>query len=149
MTGVDDTMDWTRSTYCGSSACVEVANDTDCVYVRDSKDPDGPALAFTHDEWAAFLAGVRNDEFDKPAEREDWLAAEVRSGLPRKANGHRFIAECGTWGGYRRHGVLGEPTCEACREHVAAYERRRQAERRGSDRQESDTSEDSRSVRQA
>jgi hypothetical protein len=28
------------------------------VAVRDSKGPDGPALAFTADEWHAFLTGV-------------------------------------------------------------------------------------------
>jgi hypothetical protein len=47
--------------------CVEVGH-CDCgVKVRDSKDPDGPVLNFTPDEWTAFLAGVRNREFDLPA----------------------------------------------------------------------------------
>lgn len=32
--------------------------------VRHSKDPDGPALIFTHGEWDAFLKGVRAGEFD-------------------------------------------------------------------------------------
>lgn len=32
--------------------------------VRDSKDPDGPTLAFTAAEWAAFIAGVKDGEFD-------------------------------------------------------------------------------------
>jgi hypothetical protein len=31
--------------------------------VRHSKNPDGPKLIFTADEWAAFLQGVRNGEF--------------------------------------------------------------------------------------
>jgi len=32
--------------------------------MRDSKDPDGPKLVFTPAEWAAFVAGVRDGEFD-------------------------------------------------------------------------------------
>ena len=35
------------------------------VSVRDCSDgQDGPALAFTREEWAAFVAGVKNGEFD-------------------------------------------------------------------------------------
>jgi hypothetical protein len=36
----------------------------DSVLVRDSKDPSAVVLAFTPDEWAAFVAGVRAGEFD-------------------------------------------------------------------------------------
>ena len=32
--------------------------------MRDSKDPDGPVLAFTAAEWEAFVAGVKDGEFD-------------------------------------------------------------------------------------
>ncbi|WP_327048120.1 DUF397 domain-containing protein [Microbispora sp. NBC_01189] len=34
------------------------------IAVRDSKDPEGPALLFTPAEWAAFLDGVRAGEFE-------------------------------------------------------------------------------------
>ena len=34
------------------------------VAVRDSKDPDGPRLVVTPDEWRAFAAGVKAGEFD-------------------------------------------------------------------------------------
>ncbi|WP_425567708.1 DUF397 domain-containing protein [Nonomuraea dietziae] len=45
--------------------CVEVAPAADGgVMVRDSKNPGGAVLAFTTGEWRAFLAGVRNAEFD-------------------------------------------------------------------------------------
>ncbi|MDF5751357.1 DUF397 domain-containing protein [Spongiactinospora sp. TRM90649] len=41
--------------------CVEVADNLPgVVAVRDSKDPNGPALCFTADEWRAFLAGVKS-----------------------------------------------------------------------------------------
>ena len=44
--------------------CVEVAGLPDGeIGVRNSRDPDGPVLRFTPDEWRAFLGGVRNDEF--------------------------------------------------------------------------------------
>ncbi|GIH67834.1 DUF397 domain-containing protein [Sphaerimonospora thailandensis] len=45
--------------------CVEVATNLPGVIgVRDSKNPTGPALAFTPSEWAAFIGGVRDGEFD-------------------------------------------------------------------------------------
>lgn len=34
------------------------------VAVRDSKDPDGPALVFTAAEWEAFIGGVKTGAFD-------------------------------------------------------------------------------------
>jgi hypothetical protein len=56
-------LQWRRSTRCGSSACVEVAIGRGSVLVRDSKNPDGPVLTFTADEWSAFVAGVTAGEF--------------------------------------------------------------------------------------
>lgn len=34
------------------------------ITMRDSKDPDGPVLTFTPDEWRAFTLGVQDGEFD-------------------------------------------------------------------------------------
>jgi Domain of unknown function (DUF397) len=59
--------DWRKSTFSGSNGggCVEVArNLPGVIAVRDSKDREGPALAFTPEEWRAFLDGVRAEEFD-------------------------------------------------------------------------------------
>jgi hypothetical protein len=58
---------WRKSARSGGTGgnCVEVAgNLPGIVAVRDSKDPDGPALIFTPDEWRAFSAGIRDGEFD-------------------------------------------------------------------------------------
>lgn len=47
------------------SDCVEVAELSDGGRaVRHSKDPDGPRLRFTASEWKAFIAGVKDGEFD-------------------------------------------------------------------------------------
>jgi DNA-binding transcriptional MerR regulator len=43
---------------------VEVAFVDACILVRNSSDPTGPMLSFTHSEWRAFLTGVQNREFD-------------------------------------------------------------------------------------
>jgi hypothetical protein len=48
-----------------SGACVEVAELPDgAIAVRNSRHPYGPALIYTRAEVAAFLAGVKNGEFD-------------------------------------------------------------------------------------
>lgn len=54
------------SNACG--ACVEVAYKDGVYGLRDSKDPEGPVLRFTADEWLAFLAGARAGEFDALAD---------------------------------------------------------------------------------
>ena len=57
---------WVKSSLSFSNSnCVEVASlPGGKVGVRDSKDPEGPVLRFTPDEWSAFLGGARNGEFD-------------------------------------------------------------------------------------
>lgn len=55
-----------RSSYCAVGACVEVARASDGGFlIRDAKDSAGTTLTFTPDEWSAFIAGVRNGEFDQ------------------------------------------------------------------------------------
>jgi hypothetical protein len=58
---------WVKSSLSYANGdCVEVASLADGhVGVRDSKDAEGPILRFTSSEWRAFIAGVRNGEFDK------------------------------------------------------------------------------------
>ena len=56
---------WRKSSHSsGNGACVEIAETSDLIAVRDSKDPAGPKLVFTAPEWEAFTAGVRDGEFD-------------------------------------------------------------------------------------
>lgn len=54
---------WLRPSLCTSASCVEVALTDDSVYVRDGKNPEGPALRFDHDEWKAFRASVEAGQF--------------------------------------------------------------------------------------
>ena len=66
---------WHKASFSGNDGgnCVEVSavpgsyhpvKEGTEVLVRDSKNPDGPVLEFTAAEWDAFLAGLRNGEFD-------------------------------------------------------------------------------------
>jgi hypothetical protein len=59
--------EWKKSTRSnGSGNCVEVAtNLPGIVAVRDTKDNgNGPVLIFTPAEWAAFVGGTKDGEFD-------------------------------------------------------------------------------------
>jgi hypothetical protein len=48
-----------------SGNCVEMAALPDgSIAVRNSRDPDGPALVYTANEIAAFILGARDGDFD-------------------------------------------------------------------------------------
>ena len=55
---------WQKSTYSNNGgSCVEVARGMpDVVAVRDSKNPDGPKLAFTAHAWRQFAGRVRSGD---------------------------------------------------------------------------------------
>ena len=61
---------WRKASYSSSNGgnCVEVALVGDAVAVRDSKNPDGPKLAFAPEDWKAFTAGLRAGGFQSPLE---------------------------------------------------------------------------------
>jgi hypothetical protein len=61
------TVPWQKSRRSNPSGnCVELAllPGSGEVAVRNSRDPHGPALIYTLDEIGAFLAGVRDGDFD-------------------------------------------------------------------------------------
>lgn len=58
---------WRKSSYSSANGgnCVEVAHNLSrIVAVRDSKDPQGPALVLTPDQWQAFTDQVEAGVFD-------------------------------------------------------------------------------------
>jgi hypothetical protein len=56
---------WRKSSFSSMGNCVEVTTHAlTGVAVRNSRDPDGSILVFTAAEWAAFVLGVKNAEFD-------------------------------------------------------------------------------------
>jgi hypothetical protein len=61
---------WRKSAYSGgTSNCVEVAGNLPAIVaVRDSKDPDGPALTFTDTTWGAFTSTVKSGKYDQRLE---------------------------------------------------------------------------------
>lgn len=58
--------DWVKSSLSFANGnCVEVTGlGGGSVGVRDSNNPQAPPLVFTRDEWAAFIGGAKNGEFD-------------------------------------------------------------------------------------
>ncbi len=52
---------WRTSSYSGNNggACIEVANAPGTVLVRDTKDHEGPVLAFDAEAWRRFAAKVK------------------------------------------------------------------------------------------
>jgi myosin-crossreactive antigen len=58
---------WIVSSTCADgNNCVEVQlMSGGAVAVRDGKDRRGPVLTFTAEEWAMFLAGAREGDFDR------------------------------------------------------------------------------------
>jgi len=57
---------WRKSHFSNpSGSCVEVSDlPGGMIAVRNSRHPSGPALIYTRAEVAAFLAGVKNGQFD-------------------------------------------------------------------------------------
>ena len=60
-----DNVIWRKSSYSGSNGgnCVEVAMlPEDSRAVRDSKDPHGPKLRLSREEWRAFTTSIKRGE---------------------------------------------------------------------------------------
>ncbi|MBM9507857.1 DUF397 domain-containing protein [Actinacidiphila acididurans] len=60
------TATWRKSSYSNQDGgeCVEVCDDfANILAVRDSKDPQGPALVFPAESWTAFVSAVKDGRF--------------------------------------------------------------------------------------
>lgn len=62
----DSRLRWRKSSRSsgGGNECVEVADLPGTIAVRDSKNPDGPKLAFARVEWRRFAAKVKAGTLD-------------------------------------------------------------------------------------
>lgn len=63
MDGAVEPLEWHKSTYSGTSGCVELASGLESIYIRDSKDSCGPALTFPKEQWQTFLGQVKSMSF--------------------------------------------------------------------------------------
>lgn len=59
-----ETLAWRKASFCEASSCVEVSVGTDAVFVRSTQEPHKVPLRFDHQEWEAFVRGVKAGEFD-------------------------------------------------------------------------------------
>ena len=50
---------WRKSSSSGGGNCVEIKEDGDQVFMRDSKDRSGPVLTFDRAAFAAFVADLK------------------------------------------------------------------------------------------
>jgi len=59
-------LSWLKSTASidDTGDCVEVASTDNHVWVRNSRNSNGPVLRFTLNEWRAFLVRIRSGQFD-------------------------------------------------------------------------------------
>lgn len=57
-------MQFITSSACNANGCVGVQMAGDHVLVTNTERPMSPVLAFTREEWADFVHGVKNGEFD-------------------------------------------------------------------------------------
>lgn len=63
MSDNSEALNWHRARMCANGACMEVAHQDDSYLLRDSKQPD-IAITLTGAEWRAFVAGIRDGDFD-------------------------------------------------------------------------------------
>lgn len=54
------TLTWRRSTACANAACVEVAETSTTVHVRDSEQHTTAVLTFHRTDWQQFVDGLRS-----------------------------------------------------------------------------------------
>jgi predicted secreted Zn-dependent protease len=59
-----DSITWHTALSCEGGACVEVAANQNTILIRNSRQPDGPLIEYTPEEWHAFVSGVKKGDFD-------------------------------------------------------------------------------------
>jgi Domain of unknown function (DUF397) len=57
-------LSWRVARRCDAGSCVRIAQKGDMVLIGDSKDPEGPVLAYSTAEWRTFAEGLKQGDFD-------------------------------------------------------------------------------------
>jgi hypothetical protein len=73
------------------ATCVEVAPVGDRCLVRDSKNPSGPALAFTPSEWDRFLGQIKTDHLNLPRPCPPLTDTPPRNGVRTSGGQYRLV----------------------------------------------------------
>ena len=55
---------WRVARDCDAGTCISVAPHQGMIVIGDTKNPDGPVLSYSHDEWFTFVQGIRQGDFD-------------------------------------------------------------------------------------
>jgi predicted secreted Zn-dependent protease len=55
---------WLTALNCDGGACVQVAADQNTILIRNSRQPDGPLIEYTPEEWHEFVSGIKKGDFD-------------------------------------------------------------------------------------
>lgn len=55
---------WRTAVKSASTNCIKVSRRNGVIVIADSKNPRGPVLSYTLDEFDAFLDGAKKGEFD-------------------------------------------------------------------------------------
>jgi predicted secreted Zn-dependent protease len=59
-----DSLTWHTALSCDGGECVEVAADRNIILIRNSRQPGGPLLEYTPEEWHEFVSGIKKGDFD-------------------------------------------------------------------------------------
>jgi predicted secreted Zn-dependent protease len=59
-----NSLTWRTALSCDGGACVQVAADRGIILIRSSRQPSGPLLEYTPEEWHEFVSGVKKGDFD-------------------------------------------------------------------------------------
>jgi hypothetical protein len=55
---------WRTAISCNGGACVQVAATQQGILLGNSRQPAGPVLSYTPDEWHEFVVGIKKGDFD-------------------------------------------------------------------------------------
>jgi hypothetical protein len=57
-------LSWRVAQRCNGGECVRVAAHGDSIMIGHTEYRDGPVISYTRAEWAAFVEGIKQGEFD-------------------------------------------------------------------------------------